>query len=228
MENLPTDILENILFQLPVPVMLQDRRVCTAWEALLRNYKFDKPGYLFSLGFDDDDEHGQLFYGEPYDDHVNKNYYDTFARMEPHRFTMKNLDKDFPVGSCNGLLSSSSSKCFGYCHSTKEYKVVTIYKQQDDDGHVQVYTVGSGKWKYITSIPACESSIQGSSGVYANGALHRLHYSPKLEVLAISLKDNKSYSIPFPKDANHCRGYISFKLLGERNIELSNKPKPAD
>ncbi|XP_026416079.1 uncharacterized protein LOC113311457 [Papaver somniferum] len=50
---------------------------------------------------------------------------------------------------------SATNRCtlasgFGYCPLTNKYKVVTIYyHEKEREGHVQVYTVGSGEWRYI-------------------------------------------------------------------------------
>ncbi|XP_026416167.1 F-box protein At3g07870-like [Papaver somniferum] len=113
-ENLPSDILEDILSRLPFEVTLHAKHVCTTWRAILRN-KTEKLGFLFAH-YVDHHQNGsklkQLFYEDEYDhdDHSKTlNYYsDNFIpEMEHNRFIAESVPKKVMVVSCNGLV------CFG-------------------------------------------------------------------------------------------------------------------
>ncbi|KAI3839594.1 hypothetical protein MKW92_041386 [Papaver armeniacum] len=88
---------------------------------------------------------------------------------------------------------------FGYCRSTKTYKVVkigqsSVLKLGQSDANfkasVQVYTLGEGSgWRYKPQV----TYMLSGSGVFANGALHWLikkrPSSSKCVVVAFDLAD---------------------------------------
>ncbi|XP_026410633.1 F-box protein At3g07870-like [Papaver somniferum] len=122
--------------------------------------------------------------------------------------------------NCRNLASG-----FGYCHSTKEYKVVRIFSQKGDLRHVQVYTVG-GQWRCIRS--KLRYFNCASSGIYANGSLHWLdqNYSemPELKIVAFDLEHEKFYPVPMPTDAtcysvvqNNFTDIWEYKLKRKKN-----------
>ncbi|XP_026398727.1 F-box protein At3g07870-like [Papaver somniferum] len=120
--------------------------------------------------------------------------------------------------NCRNLASG-----FGYCHSTKEYKVVRIFSQKGDLRLVQVYTVG-GKWRCIR--PKLRYFNCASSGIYANGSLHWLDQSysqiPERKIVAFDLEHEKFYSVPMPTDAT-CFSVVrsvSYLLGGNNNLYL--------
>ncbi|KAI3865082.1 hypothetical protein MKX03_017712 [Papaver bracteatum] len=217
MENLGTDVLENILFRLPIgTASSQAKRVCKSWKSILSNRRHNEVGYLFAFRYY---KYGtiQLYFGEEYDhiDIGNKtNYYyshETVMEMDQYcRFSYKSYQRYILVGSCNGLVClqrdvstidmaepfsicnpltgeflilkanlsrlrdavpKQVSNAFGYCQSTKEYKVVRIYsfKSIMQLSHVQVYTIGSNEWR---DIETCIDRIFFAPGIFANGVLH--------------------------------------------------------
>ncbi|KAI3832909.1 hypothetical protein MKX03_028591, partial [Papaver bracteatum] len=114
---------------------------------------------------------------------------------------------------------------FGYCPSIDDYKVVSILycKEEEEGGHVQVYTLGTGKWRY-TGLTGNRCAFNYLSGIYANGALFWLHRSNNNngagEIVAFDLKGEKFHYIALPrcKDFEYIAFYSSpLKLLGGNN-----------
>ncbi|XP_026437171.1 F-box protein At3g07870-like [Papaver somniferum] len=113
MDDLPRDILENILSGLPFKEALHAKRVCTTWRAILR-YKTAKPGIFFAFCHV---EHRttcreELFYEDEHNHYdntkINRYYsYDTLTKIEHGKFIKESSPRNTMVGSCNGLI------CFG-------------------------------------------------------------------------------------------------------------------
>ncbi|KAI3854633.1 hypothetical protein MKX03_005229 [Papaver bracteatum] len=114
MENLEDDVLENILFRLPLgTASSQAKRVCRLWKTILSNRRHNEVGFLFvCYDYKDGlkDNKLQLCFGEEYD-HIDcnrMNYYyshETLMVMEHGRFGFKFFPHyDILVGSCNGLV----------------------------------------------------------------------------------------------------------------------------
>ncbi|XP_026416010.1 putative F-box protein At1g71320 [Papaver somniferum] len=128
----------------------------------------------------------------------------------------------------SGRLSSG----FGYCPSTNEYKVVTIYHNPSAEGHkahVQGYTVG-GEWRYIGFIDRYKRCrFVCFSGIYANGVLYWLYVSDPVlvrlqecEIVAFNLEGETFDYIPLPgllnyKDFEIPTFICPLKLLGGNN-----------
>ncbi|XP_026428213.1 uncharacterized protein LOC113324094 [Papaver somniferum] len=119
---------------------------------------------------------------------------------------------------------SSLASGFGYCPSTKKYKVIMIHYSDQmvaHKGRVQVYTVG-GEWRHIGFIDRYEFK---SSGIHVNGALYWLHKNDyklqECEIVAFDLEAGKFHSIPVPpyehfEDYERSR-FCPIKLLGGTN-----------
>ncbi|XP_026378731.1 putative F-box protein At2g02030 [Papaver somniferum] len=114
MENLDHDVLENILFRLPLGTATsQANLVCKSWKTILYNKRHNEVGILFTCNeYKDGFKHSQvqLCFGEEYD-HIdcNKmNYYyshETLMEMGHCRFAFKShAFYGILVGSCNGLV----------------------------------------------------------------------------------------------------------------------------
>ncbi|XP_026428153.1 F-box protein At3g07870-like [Papaver somniferum] len=255
MENLHSDLLENILSRLPTEPALHAKRVCTTWRAILRK-KTERSGFLFRFSHAESKVRvrRQLFYEDEYDhyDHAKINYYHSDkTRSEIEHgifFTSTFHPKDIIVGSCNYLVcfgkavdlgpvpsqicnpltgecvflpqyntskypGGSVSNGFGYFPKTNKYKVVTIhFNHMNQEGHIQVYTVGGCKWRYVGFISCFDrDGYDYSSGVYANGALYWLH-----ECVSGRLQEEEQSQI------------VAFYLEGEtlRHIELPDSGSP--
>ncbi|XP_026416140.1 F-box protein At3g07870-like [Papaver somniferum] len=88
---------------------------------------------------------------------------------------------------------------FGYCHSTNEYKIVSMHeiKYQDRSNfQVLIYTIGGGGWRSKGSIQISPSD-SAAAGIYANGALHWLREKDK--ILAFDLEDENFQVIRLPR-----------------------------
>ncbi|XP_026416051.1 putative F-box protein At2g02030 [Papaver somniferum] len=117
MENLHSDIIENILSRLSIEAALHAKRVCTTWREILR-CKTEKPGFFFGLSRKVKREGGvsksrisrkRFFYEDEYDhyDHAKMNYYhsyNTLSEIQHGRFITKYLSRYIMVGSCHGLV----------------------------------------------------------------------------------------------------------------------------
>ncbi|KAI3890010.1 hypothetical protein MKX03_025751 [Papaver bracteatum] len=127
-------------------------------------------------------------------------------------YNYSELPRDLQIPKNPRLLYGSLAGGFGYCSSSKKYKVVTIYYHpRDHKGHVQIYTVG-GEWRYIGLIDGYK--IDYCSGIYANGELYWLlksnHLVPNYTIVAFNMEGEKFRRISLPH-------YKDFKLLGGNN-----------
>ncbi|XP_026380241.1 F-box/kelch-repeat protein At3g06240-like [Papaver somniferum] len=117
MENLGNDVLENILFRLPLgTASSQDKRVCKSWKTILTNRPNKEVGYHFACRYykygcrNNKTNKIKLYFGVEYD-HIDSNkmtnyYYscETLMEMEHCRFAFTSYQDDILVGSCNGLV----------------------------------------------------------------------------------------------------------------------------
>ncbi|XP_026428665.1 uncharacterized protein LOC113324568 [Papaver somniferum] len=238
MDDLPGDILEDILSRLPFEVDLNAKHVCTTWRSIIIRNKPEKPGFLFAHA--DHDEHyrssryiRQLFYEDEYDhDDPSKmgmyqNYYydnNSITEIEHSRSIKESVRRYVMVGSCNGLVLARG---FGYCPSTNDYKVVAIFQHEQkwERGHVLVYTLGTGKWRYSGFTDQC--TFNYSSGIHINGALFWLHRSngklQESEIVAFDLEGEKFHYIALPRseDFEYMAYNSPLKLLaGNNNLYL--------
>ncbi|XP_026420838.1 F-box protein At3g07870-like [Papaver somniferum] len=86
--------------------------------------------------------------------------------VDPHRIVKGDVDL------CNHMACG-----FGYVRSTNEYKVVRIH-YLDNDGHVEVYTFGSGcGWRAIGRVPYQLSKFNGGKATNANDAMYWISYN---------------------------------------------------
>ncbi|XP_026432315.1 F-box protein At3g07870-like [Papaver somniferum] len=230
MENLSSDIIQEIFSRLPVKSVLQCRKVCRLWRSLLEKPKI---GMLFA-DFPKYYRPVELYYGEPPGEMVNSNCNKASEYFNKIVTQLSHVDTNFfsfrLVGSCNGLVCYRACdpkfghvmyifnpitgerirvqdmsvdeyfQCvgFGYCHSTDAYKVVRIRYLENEEQHIQVYTLGDGSgWRDIQEI-ACTSYMFQGFGVFANGVLHWLNKRSNCDIVAFNLTDGKLRSLPSP------------------------------
>ncbi|XP_026439742.1 F-box/kelch-repeat protein At3g23880-like [Papaver somniferum] len=217
MENLHTDVVENILSRLPIDKALQAKRVCNTWRYLVRS-KTDRVGLLVAVSYSHDENKHKLYYGDHQYDHIHgkmKYTYDALYKMDDVKFM------DGMLGSCNGLVcfqrhypcpeesflicnpitgeafyvpnpnNCTASSGFGYCQSTNQYKIVRMsYQVEAREYHVQVYTLGGAEWRNKGSI---QTSLLHSTGIYANGALRSSSQLPEDNMIIAFDLDNEKF-----------------------------------
>ncbi|KAI3932063.1 hypothetical protein MKW92_008699, partial [Papaver armeniacum] len=114
MEKLDHDVLENILYRLPLGTASSEaKRVCRSWKTILDDRRRNEVvGFLFACR-DHTENKIKLYFGEEYDhiyisnDEMMMNYHyshETLMEMEHCRFCFKSYQGDILVGSCNGLV----------------------------------------------------------------------------------------------------------------------------
>lgn len=111
MENLHSDIVENVLSRLPISTALQAKQICTIWRIPLRN-KTDKVGLLLASSHEYEIKI-KLRYVDQYD-HIrgkmnyNYPYYDKMLNgkfvLECSRYSIINM-----LGLCNDLVCFAAS-----------------------------------------------------------------------------------------------------------------------
>lgn len=97
----------------------------------------------------------------------------------------------------------------GYDSSNDDYKIVTVSCDEptSNETSVDVFSLRSGSWKRIKSLPY---HLDFRSGVFLNGAIHWLAYTDSGDhsVIAFDLTCEKFNPVPIPRGE-----FASFKLV---------------
>lgn len=89
---------------------------------------------------------------------------------------------------------------FGFHSITNEYKVVRIVNI-DNDQHIEVYTLGTNKWRIKKTRPYY---MHRSTKLSVNGALHWVAKTQRPQkaglhpIVSLGLLDEKIYRVPSP------------------------------
>ncbi|XP_073024484.1 F-box/kelch-repeat protein At3g23880-like [Primulina eburnea] len=195
-ENLPQDLITEILWRLPVKSLLRFRCVSKSWLSLISSPEFEtnylevsttrRPRIVFGSATE--------LYTCPLNGIFNELPHVEDALCD---FTKENrYYKIQMVGSCNGLVCvvytghifvwnpairkyrqlpsprfSSREPCgFGYDASSDDYKVVQIVDKLNSTPYSRTYSLRNDSWKSLDWTHGRTSF--GGSGVFLNGAIH--------------------------------------------------------
>nr|DAD20306.1 TPA_asm: hypothetical protein HUJ06_021769 [Nelumbo nucifera] len=227
-QNLPDELITEILSRLPVKPLLRFNCVCKPWRALISDPGFIKKHairsieneqninlilrgcYLYSVEFDACDKAVEL-------DHPLKspNYVNVpqvvgscnGAKIHPHYNPSARQHQKLPYTPIESREKGYIVYGFGYDPIADDYKVVRIvefYGDDDDsfDSEVKVYTQSSNSWRRVGDVPF--SLRYKISGMLANSALHWiwtvLDSDSKASNLVFSfdLRDEEYRVVPLP------------------------------
>ncbi|XP_026437173.1 uncharacterized protein LOC113335283 [Papaver somniferum] len=194
MDDLPRDILENILSGLPFKEALHAKRVCTTWRVILR-YKTAKPGIFFAFCHV---EHRttcreELFYEDEHNHYdnakINHYYsYDTLTKIEHSKFIKESSPRNTMVGSCNGLI------CFG--KKTEDALGAVPFIICNPLTGESVFLPEYNYYEMPLDVPRPRLPFGCLAGIYANGALYWLHTSDNMledsEIVAFDMETSRT------------------------------------
>ncbi|XP_026454422.1 putative F-box protein At3g22710 isoform X2 [Papaver somniferum] len=176
--NLPKEIMSEILSRLPTESVLDCKLVCKRWLNVVlhpsfSHMHFNRLDSAVCLNASYKGYYGPAYICNP----ITREYILLPISKRAYQWTG-----------------------FGYIPSTSEYKVVRISVGSRDlnAGNIQVYTLGSGfGWRNVGNTDIEIDNFAAPAGAFANGALHRVN-KREGTVLAFHLTNEKFIELPSP------------------------------
>ncbi|KAF8781049.1 hypothetical protein HU200_001021 [Digitaria exilis] len=205
---IPRDLIEQIFFRLPVSSLLKCIGVCKQWRKVIRDPEFiaghlERAPCCALIFFPQESVQGKAY---PSDAVIFDEAWSQSTLAVPtstikiaNLATGESLHLDKPIKNLKG--DHFSFYRFAFHQITKEYKVTHFVDEHKNYSQgtfniVQVYTLGSDKWKDVKSSEALSLSCVKNSGVVSvddNGA------NSKLAVMCFDLSKENFTLIQVPE-----------------------------